>query len=82
MWPSSSEVTVYLGNQPDIEHSGLVRLLPGELVNFEARASGSNPTFRWYRDGEPLSDGGGLHGSATRLLEIDGADRGLSLIHI
>ena len=46
----------------------------GSSVVFNAAASGTpTPTYQWYFDNSPLSDGNGISGSATSSLVISGA---------
>ena len=48
-------------------------VLSGSTVVFTANASGSPaPIYRWYFNGNALSDGNGISGSATALLVISG----------
>lgn len=58
----------------------------GEIVVLEVNAVGTSPvTYQWFRDEEPLADGGGITGAATDTLTITGAlgaDRGSYMLEI
>ncbi len=44
----------------------------GSAVSFQVTATGTNLTYRWRRNGENLSDGGGVSGATTAELTLSG----------
>ena len=48
----------------------------GEPAAFGVTATGTQPTYRWYRDGVPLQNGGGYSGVTAPVLSISGVNPG------
>lgn len=46
----------------------------GNNVNFTVAADGTNLIYQWYKDSNPLADGGTISGAKTENLVISGAD--------
>ncbi len=59
---------------------------PGETVVFEAEASGfPAPAYQWFKDAQPLVDGGRVSGSSTgslRLSDLVAGDEGVYTVRI
>lgn len=52
--------------------SRVLNLAPGTTTTLKIDAAGPGITYRWQRDGNPLSDGGNLSGTGTASLKITG----------
>jgi sugar lactone lactonase YvrE len=66
--------TIQFQNEP-----ASLRLLTGGTANFTAQATGSNLTYQWLKDGQPLSNDAHTTGAASPTLTITrvtGADAG------